>query len=285
MEYFIVVDGIKKGPFDIVSMIRKIRNGQLLPDTMIADSPISDPIAAMEFTNLREIFEEQAIIGDISIKDKFDVTPITLKHLASRAKEFIDTHNMGIPIAGGFILVIIMAIFMIKSLIPSDIAYKIVGSIIGYFIFMLMQASYLRMVRMQPLSLGYIISTLKRYSVPMLGVSAIIGSIALAIPAIAFEISMPLAIILIFIPGTLVVCFTYFSALLIIDRGFSAMQAISASASFLKKLGGDNIITIYTLILINYIAAPLIILLLLTLPLTVAVLNEIYDDNYSALQG
>ena len=63
------------------------------------------------------------------------------------------------------------------------------------------------------------------------------------------------------------------------------MQGISSSAAFLKKLGGDNIVTIYTLILINYIAAAPIIFLLITLPLTVAVLNEVYDDNYSAMQS
>jgi len=67
MEYYILVDGAKQGPFDIVSMIRKIRNGQLLPDTMISDSPISDPVAALEYSNLREIFEEQAVIGDMQV--------------------------------------------------------------------------------------------------------------------------------------------------------------------------------------------------------------------------
>ena len=285
MEYFIVTDGLKQGPFDIVSMIRKIRNGQLLPDTLISDSPIGDPVAAMEYSNLREIFEEQAIIGDISIKEQVDITAITFKHLFSRAKEFLDTHSMGIPIAGGFILTIIVSAFMVRSLIPSEIGNTIAGSILGYFIFMLMQACYLRMVRMQPLSISYITSTLKRYGVSMLGASAIIGVLAFAIPAMVSAVSMPLAIILLFIPGTIITFLTYFAALLIVYRGFSPVQAITGSAAFLKKLGSDNVVTIYTLILINYIAAAPIILLLVTLPLTVAVLNEIYDDNYSALQS
>ena len=285
MEYFIVVEGAKQGPFDIVSMIRKIRNGQLLPDSLITDTAIGDPVPAMEFSNLREVFEEQAVIGNTENTQPVHTTSITFKSLFERAKDFLDSHSMGIPIAGGFILTIIIAAFAIKSLIPIDLVHPLIASIIGYFIFMLMQASYLRMVRMQPLSIGYIISTLKRYGVSMFVVSIIVGITAFGIPAIASSFSVPLAIILLFIPGTLITCFTYFAALLIIDRGFSPMQGISSSAAFLKKLGGDNIVTIYTLILINYIAAAPIIFLLITLPLTVAVLNEVYDDNYSAMQS
>ena len=107
---------------------------------------------------------------------------------------------------------------------------------------------------------------------------------AFSIPAFTSVFSIPLAVALLFIPGTLVVCFTYFAGLLIVDRGFSTLQSIKGSAGFLKKLGGDNTVTIYTLILINYIAAAPLILLLVTLPLTVAALNEIYDEHYSALQ-
>jgi len=210
---------------------------------------------------------------------------ITFKSLIERAKDFLETHSLGIPIAGGFILGIIVAIFLMQSLIPIDIGFKIAAGVFGYFIFMLMQVSYMRMVRMQPLSIGFITSTIKRYGLSMLGASAIIATIAFSIPAMLGNLSMPLAIILLFIPGTLVVCFTYYAPILIVDRGFSAIQAVTGSAAFLKKLGADNIVTIYTLILINYIAAAPIILLLVTLPVTVAVLNEIYDDHYSHMLG
>lgn len=77
----------------------------------------------------------------------------------------------------------------------------------------------------------------------------------------------------------------YFAPLLVVDRGLKGFSALGYSVNMMRRVGGQNLITFYTLLIINYIVAPTGLLLVISLPLTMLAISDMYDNFFNQFEA
>lgn len=277
-EYFIEYERQHYGPYDLISMIRKVRNGQVTRETVIICEEIETPTPAGEIPVFSEVFHELEREGN----EEMNAPRLHLGFapLVKSALEVLMTNLSLCVYTGVFLLAVIMVAFALYSISGNGVVTALLGSIAGYFFFALYQMAVLRKTRMQLLTGAFFISMCKRFGLQLLIVSALAGACVFALPILLAQVMGPVMLALILLPGSLLMLALFYAPILVADRGVSAAEAIRGSIGALKSLGSDNFIVIYMLLVMNYIAACLFMIpLLITLPMTVAAFCELYDDH------
>lgn len=277
-EFYIEHERQHVGPYDVMSVIRKIRNGEITRQTLIHEEGDETSRAVGEDPLFSEIFAEMDREGAGEEGD--NKLTLGIKELFRNATDVL-LQNMVMSVFTGIALfLIIVSVLGVYMFSHNVVVTSLLGAILGYFLFTLYQMSILRKTRMQLIGKRFFVSLIKRSGRQLLIVSAIIGTLVFALPVLLSQLVGPLALALILLPGSFVLLAMFYAPILVADRGIGAMAALRGSISAVKSLGRDNIITIYLVLLINFIGAgAFFVPLLITLPLTIAILCEIYDDH------
>jgi hypothetical protein len=171
--------------------------------------------------------------------------------------------------------VIITGIFLIAVTIAAIILSNIpmVGYILGFiasFIaFSCYQYTILQMSHGRPITLNDVINKSKPHL------------LQLALAAIVLAVPIILGMILLIAPGLLILSIYIFTPILIMERGCSFWVAMEKSRMKTMNMGANNFGALFALVVVNFFAGLLLLPLLISLPVTMASISEIFDREFS----
>lgn len=283
MEYFLEINGRKTGPFDAVAMMRKIRGGRVKRTDVVWLGWSGDRVSAFDVPDFHEFFDEY---DDLRLQQEMKaVVPMlpTIKDMLVSALDLV-MQNLVILVFTGVFLAVAFGGAALLSVIP------VLGSALSGVWFFIVLALYqivlLRKNRMQLVTPDFIVTVFKRFGVHIAIAASIIGVLVLGLPALLAQLAdMPLLMMLVLLPGSLVWMVFYFAPLLVVDRGLKGFSALGYSVNMMRRVGGQNLITFYTLLIINYIVAPTGLLLVISLPLTMLAISDMYDNFFNQFEA
>ncbi len=276
MFYIVDEQQRKIGPYDLVTLIKKLRNGKLSAEALLQniEDPFGDPIMAQHHPMLREVFEEvQALPEHEERAASPAMRSYSLVFLLKQGLENLLSSQSLLLYASGFVLVCaapLSALIWAKIALPLKFTASIVCVIAGMLALSYCLIAHLRQHRGQPLDSGLILQTMKEHRISLLKMAALIGCIA------------AIGLWFIIIPGIFIITFTIFTPLLITDQKLSVANALVIGRKRMQHIGWDNIGVIFGLITINVVLAPLVLPLVFTLPMTLTGLITIYDEQMFA---
>ncbi len=277
-EFYIELERQHYGPYDLMSIIRKIRSGQIIEETVIFAAGEEEGSPAGRMPVFRDVFLEMA---DEAATDGTErATSLKFSFLLKNAFETFAMNLVMSLYTGMLLLGIIILGLAIYTVTGNFEITALLGSIFGCYAFMLYQMAILRKTRMQLIGFGFFTSIIRRRGLHLLIVSAILGTIVFAIPIILSDTVGPMTLALILLPGSFILFAMVYAPFFVADRGIGAFEAMRCSCSSLSSLGRDNVITLYLVFLLNFIGAGILgVPLLLSLPLTLTALCEVYDEQ------
>jgi hypothetical protein len=272
MKFIIHYKTDAEGPFDLVTVIRKIRNGSVHADTPISErdemGEITEPQPAAEHPELVDFFN-----------NKEEATTQNRRAPAKRDYRFMNQFRKGIDffnrhqssaVGSGILLISVLGLLLISIklvptlLLPVAIILTVTLGHIGLAFF---ELSLLRMYRGQPVNLPFIS---KKFLGELPGIaifSAIITMLSL------------IGGVFLLIPGLLILTLYIFAPLLIIDQGMDYWEAMETSRIKVLSQGMDFVGIIFGLLVLNALAVLCLFFpLVFTLPMTFAAIIDAYED-------
>lgn len=286
-EYYIVTGKTRKGPYDLVAVVRKLRNGTLTGQTYLQQDESIAPRPAQEWEELAEFFNE--------IKEERGPTAeagaVKRHGLANSLRSgvhFLQRNQYTTVYSGLFVLVIILLAAVISLTLPP--AARIFGYagcfILAHFMLSCYALSVLRMARGQPVDSAYLESKI----VPALK-SLLLSSIFVCIPCLlglalltsGMSSAVELVGLAIFtVPGLFALTLYAFTPLLIMDKGTDIWESMEMSRKAVMLKGTDNVGVIFAMFVMNFLAGLCILLpMSITLPITMGALTELYDERFA----
>jgi hypothetical protein len=285
-EYYIIAGKTQKGPYDLVALVRKIRNGSLTATTLLQLGATSEPKAAQEWAELAEFFtakkEERAAPAE-----RGTLQARSLGKALQTGMHFLQRNPFSTLFSGIYVLLIITisaAIMMTVPVTLRPISFMI-WFVLGYVLLGCYMLVVLRLTRGQPVDLNYVVTKLGPTGKSMLFSSALIslpaylgiGLLTSHLPIAALVVGL-----LVFtIPGLFMMALYAFAPLLILDQGYDFWDAMETSRKAVTKSGMENTGVIYALFVINFLAALCVMIpMAITLPITTAALAEMFDEMF-----
>ncbi len=274
IDYYIQIASQRQGPYDVVSVIRKIRNYTVSPDTIIFRGHDEQGNPAMHLPEFNEVFRDRD--EDKALPGSAELPRLTFQGAFKLGMEFLKQHTSATVLTGIMLFAWLISTIVFAKILPG-VVVGLLSSIAGYFFFVIYQLCILRKSRMQLLTPDFYRSMFKKNGLRLLVVALITSATVFFLPIFAGMVGGPLLeYFLILIPGSFILTFLFFAPMLVFDRGLSPVQAIKQSISSLRRMGFDNVLVIYLMVLVNF--SPLIII---TLPITIGALCEIYDSHFN----
>jgi hypothetical protein len=283
MEFYLELDGRKQGPFDTIAMIRKIRGGRLKRMDVVWLGWDGDRVSAVDIADFQLIFDEY----DEEVFSQ-EMKPVAqrvygVKDLIMGGVEFVMQNPIVLVFTGIFFVLGLGGAALFSSIPMAGLLFS---SVWFYGVFSVFQVSMLRKNRMQLVTPEFLSVVLIRFGVQLGIASAIMGLIIFGLPGfLAHVTAQPLVMLLMLLPGSVVWMFFFFAPLLIMDRGMKAIPALGYSFNMVRRMGSQNMITIYTTLILNYIVAPSGILLVISLPVTLIAMCELYDSFFNQYEA
>lgn len=278
MEYYLKDTDKPDGPYDLMAIIRKVRNGTVKQDTPIAASLFEEGKPAAEYPELKDFFsEEREELQSIASIGR-PRGPRTFKSLLRSGAEFLKQNHFSAVFSGLFMIawLLIAAIFIFqKGVVSSTIGIALCYFLMGGYLF-----GIVRYARGNPVTPGLIIGRIGQTAVNMLMVSLVVAVVMLPGVMLAaimgadmLFISMPVLFIFLLV----VLTFLAFTPLLITDKRRDFWDAIQGSARFITANKGQYLGTLFALIALNFLLLPLMPVIL---PITMGALAEVYDEHF-----
>lgn len=292
-EYYIIQETGNQGPYDMVALVIKIRNGSLTGDMTIQRSDKPEQRPAQNWDELREFFAPKDEAEAVS---KTDHAP---KHLYKRKLSLLDSLKSGINFlqmnqvstlfSGSLILLVLLGAVGISFLVPPELRVPcyMAGFVLLHFLLSCYMLLILRMTRGQPMNLPYFTKRIKSRFFKLIRCSLLASfpTIVGFILFMRFEESLTVSIIgllIIIIPGIYTMTIYSFAPLLTMDKDYSVWDAMENSRSAILKGGSENFGVYFSLNAINLIGALFMLLpMAVTLPVTMSALGELYDELFS----
>ena len=279
MSYYIIHNGEKSGPFDLVSMIKKVRNGSVTADTELADKN-GIIRKASEHEELAEMFLTAQSNNTPAFKDI--ISELELRRSLTIGFKIMMQNQMSIAYSA--------ALVSITLILGYGMAYLGLGLfgftltfILGYIFYAAYLVYMLRIVRGQHVNVSYVFSKVFSNTRALI-IVGIIATTCFSIGAALITSDSGVALLFPFIVilGLVVWTFLTFSPLLITEGSLSYQRGMGLSANRITRLDLDDIGIIFALTVINFVATILLIApMIFTLPITSAAICNIYEDLYT----
>lgn len=296
-EYYIIQDNGYLGPYDLVALVIKIRNGSLTHNMQIQRDDSTDVKPANEWQELSGFFDDggntrhdgtKSIKTDIPSNQQYKLN-LNLFGSLKMGLDFLQNNQVTTLLSGFIILLILVWATITSFLIPDKLhtIFYIIGFVFLYFILSCYMILILRMTRGQPIDFLYFLKKIKQKSFKILMVSlfsflpSIIGFVLFLRLEEELFISL-LGLLIIIIPGIFTAAIYSFAPLLIADKDLSVWEAMEASRACIMKDGSENFGVYFSLNAINFIAGLFMLLpMVITLPVTMSAMTEYYDEMFS----
>jgi hypothetical protein len=294
-QYHILAGSSQKGPYDLVMLIRKIRNGSLTDDALVTEEGEKDPRRAKEWPELAEYFIEKKEVRNLTgDKERSDV--FSLSRAFQGGWQFLQQNLVACIFSGFSVLLCLLMLSGVYAVLPPPI--NTMGYMACFVFFQLLFSCYmllvLRMIRGQPADFDYFSSKFfpAIKSLLLLGlivsIPSLIGLFLLTNRQILSNyednewlISLAGLLILV-IPGLYVLSLHVFAPLLILDQGYTVWEAIQMSRKAILRYGIGESSIIYTIYLALFFGAMMAMLpLALLMPITTSALCEFYEECFA----
>jgi hypothetical protein len=268
MRFYVKHATTQDGPFDLVTMVRKIRNSQIEADFLVIEDGDEKPIIASEHPQLKTFFREiELLSAHTENGDKHP--PLSFIIYFKKGWNFLTTHQFAAIYSAGTLCICLLLAFLFNLILPSFMA-SLNWLLIWIMVQLLLSAllvMFLRIHRGQSYDPHTLFSILSHYKVPLLFCASITG------------VFTGLGLGLLVIPGLALMGLYCFAPLLIIDQNFDFWDAMETSRKTVLAHGRPLFEIVFGFALLNFLAGICFVLpLALTLPLTYGALAELYDE-------
>lgn len=287
-EYHVIQGSNISGPYDLVTIVKKIRNGTITGDTLVHRNDIQDPQPARNWEELKEFLVD----NQGSAKEYVgNAKRLHLMELLKNGLNFLQHNPMSAIYSTIVVIIVAILAWLVNTSLPEEIRTFCEIPLIIFLYFLL--SCYLmlvsRMTRGQPADIEQLftkINKAERAWARLLHVSLLVSfpviiGILLFVYFDELLISL-LGLFIIIVPGIYTITVYSFAPLLIVEQGYGTWKAMETSRSAILKGGADNFSVYFSLNAINFIAGLLLLLpLVLTLPVTTSAICECYDELFS----
>lgn len=289
MDYFIVENAQKQGPYDLISLIKKVKSGKITAETMISVSEDGEFVPASSIEEVNTLLQEHGAGAQAEANPKGKKGGnITFIKSFREGVDLWARHVVSFVVISGLILSITFGLSVGLKKITFLAEYPSIGNfIVSFFatyLYILFFNYILYAKRSQAMNVSNIINMLKNN----FGKVAIISAI-FSLYAVAFGIDEKIGIVAIVIV-TFLAALCAFVPFLIFDAELSLKDAVKGSMARSFKNGTDVFGVVLTLVAINLIVSllpafysPQLLFfgLFISIPITTASLAYIYDELVS----
>jgi hypothetical protein len=264
MDYYYYINsaGKKDGPHDLVSMMRRIRAGKILPETMVCREG-SELAPAYSAEYLSSFFNNpvEDIRHELSASHQ-----VPILKTFSKGWHFTMDHQGMAVFAGGILLVSwLFGVLMHETLHATGS-----GAIGSWMMFVFLQSCFfsiaLRVYRGQKTDLNFLEHTFA----PILG--------KLAFVSVFFSFLVLATLPLLIIPGVITMLILIYIPMFILDFDSDVSKTISSIISLLRRLDKSALLRLASLILFYMVCIALIIPIPIIMPIIAGGLCSIYED-------
>lgn len=278
MNYYIDYDGNPVGPFDLLGIIRKIRNGSLEKGHSVLSDKQETPKPAYQHPELYDIFVEQDRF-EKEHEGEYDKVKSLGGLLKNSFNFLIDDQNS--LILTGLLLLVMGGISTALAKGAPLVAASLLAPFLSYLCFQVFLICMLRLSRVQLLSFRYVGNTLKKHW-PALLLAALPPSLfALTLPWLSTAILGHAGWGLVGVIGLPVMAYFLCIPLIITDRNLGFKEAFAVNHKTIKSLGLNGFMILIGLLVLIAISLPLIILALFAVPISILALCELYDGHFN----
>jgi hypothetical protein len=268
--YYIINSDEKTGPFDVVSMVRKIRNGKLEAHHMILIEGEENPISANEVKVLHDYFMDMTFNPERTAKAKpaKPFNTLDLKEsLTNGWRDYEENQRTSLIVAYG-LAGLLTAGALFASILPITGALFLLSALTGALFYTYTLFIGIA-VTQWPSRYDFQQRLKQKNTKRLLGLGFVLGILCFGLPIFLWEQIGPLSILASFI-GYLLFASTLFAPLICLDNhDISARTSIRQSLALFKSLNTDSIIKLTTIQLLNYFAMLIFLFpLLISLPAT-----------------
>ena len=267
MRFFVKYDTYQDGPYDLVSMIRKIRNGDLRPDILVLEEADERAVPAGIHPKLESFFHE---LKSTHMAEGIDVylRPGGTIYALKQGWMFFQHHSNSVLCSGTYLMAVIATGIALNSILPPLFAplTLLLTWIVAQFFLGGFLLSIAQIHRGERLSFPPILRAYGKYGVALLAYGIIAGVLS-AVGGLFF-----------IIPGLMVLAYCIFAPLIIAESPVGTRYALRMSHLVIKRHGKPFFELMIALIALNFIAALFFVFpLLITLPITMSIIVDIYD--------
>lgn len=280
MEYFILQDGVKQGPYDLITMIKKVKNGSLGLEAMVSEKAEGPFREASHIEEVAALIHEHAKPTVGAKLTKGDHVSMTLKACFHEGMELWIRHIMDYTLVAGLIMAIGLGL---KSLMGNTTTASYIGTVVIMTLFFEFCYYVLETKRSQRAEMRDLMGIVKRTFLPFFGFSLVVSTFVLA-----YGLGMQAGFIATLV-AVVLLTFLAFTPFIATDSGMGVIRAATLSFQRVKSIGGDNFGVVLAIISINLFAAILPGLLqpallgvglFISLPVTISALAYIYDQIF-----
>jgi hypothetical protein len=268
----------QQGPYDVLGIIRKIRNGSLKKQHLVSRDDDIRPKPAYQHPDLYDIFIEQDKVD----QEQHDMELIRSTSFTSLTKigfSVLKEDHTAAILTGCFL---ILMFFIVGTGISMPvIASAVIIPIIGYFCFSICVISILRVSRVQLLSLRYLMDIVQHDGVKVFIASIPPALITFTIPWLLADMLGVGAWMITLIVGIPLMAYMFYVPILIVDRDATLKQAFVLNNRVMRTLGLEPYAIVLGMLLINAMAAFTVIGIIITLPITILGLMSLYDQHFN----
>lgn len=266
MGFYIRYETHQDGPYDLITMIRKIRKGLIPPETLVMEESEPQAQAARLHPQLNSFFREQ---DEDYVSDEATtvVKQLNFSALIAYGWDFFRHNLLSGLISGLAILATITYTIMILvaskgAILPAII---LIGIAVTFFL-----CGFIFMLQQMQRQLSFSLESMREFY----------GQhwTNLVLFCIAFSMIHIVALGLFIIPGLVLLSRSTFAPILIVDKNYHFWHAIEASNRTVKNHDGKLNSILLGMVGINLVAAIFVFPLLITLPITFAGLLELYNQ-------
>ena len=264
MQYYICTSENVEGPFDLIAMVKKIKNGRVERGTPIANALDESPQPAGNIKDFEEFFLEVEEENEEATRQQrtYDLKPMIQSGLY-----FLRYSPITLVYTGMYL---VLSILITIALLDFPKIGYLLAFFVNYVLFSTYQWFILKYSRGQTVSIRYVLQLTFSKILP------------LCIASAAITVLAGVGLILLIAPGLLVLTAYIFTPLLILEKGVDFWEAMEISRRTTLNMGSHNFGILLAIIVVNFLGAILLFFpLLLTLPVSMNALSEIYDDTFN----
>lgn len=279
MEYYIKEGEKPDGPYDMMAIIRKVRNGTVTEDTPIAASIFEEPKPAAEYPELKDFFnEDREHLQSIASLGAGPRRARNLRGLLRVGSDFLRQNHTAAVFSGLFMIgwLFVAMIFMFHN----NIVLSLVGIACSYFLMGGYLYGILRFARGNPVTGGLIFGKMKETAVNMLVISVVVSMVMLPGVVLTNMLGQEMLIFslpILFIFLLVVLTFLAFAPLLVTEKKRDFWDAMLGSMRVVTMNNGQYLGIIFALVALNFILLPL---MPVVLPITMGALVDLFDEHF-----
>lgn len=282
MQQFYILDQNQRlGPFDLVAMMKKIRNHRLKPGDMVLEEGEETPMRACELEALRPFFDEASKESTVAGPTRHNLDTLELMELLRYSwGEYERIQNASLYV-GGLSLAIITLSLILNALLPATLVTLLAIALIGASLYVIILLVHFQKEN-RPVGPWLIPALNSARGYRLLLTGAVIAILCFAIPAMSLHYIGPLALLLL-LPGCMVFGLFSLTPLIWLDApDDTSVTSIALSgmqwhlAQDLDTIGKLLSITCLNLAALLCFFFPIFI----SLPVTFLALSEIYKSYY-----